>query len=141
MNMLKLVCTTFIVMLLSVAVTAQNAPPQGGQAQGGGVQQKGQKMKVDHFISQVDTDKDGRVIRGEWDAAGLREHVFITLDTNKDGYVSKEELEAATFPSGFDANKDGILILENIKAYDKLVDLRESSKGGTGGSGAPPQKQ
>lgn len=121
--------------MLTVTMSAQNAASQGGgAAQGGGGKSQGVKIKVDYFISQVDTDKDGPISNTEWEEAGLRDHVFITLDVDKNEYVNKTELEVVSFPSGWDANKDGILTLENIKAYGKIVDSRESSKAGIEGN-------
>lgn len=122
-------------MALVAAISAQNAVCQNsGSAQSDGSKTKGVKMKVDYFLSQVDTDKDSRVSNLEWEEAGLRDHVFITLDADKSDHITKSELEGTDFPSGWDANKDGVLTLENIKAYDKIVDSRNSKKTNTDGS-------
>lgn len=42
----------------------------------------------------VDTDKDGKVSKSEWEAAGLNKADFDKADKNKDGVISKDEYES-----------------------------------------------
>jgi hypothetical protein len=129
-----LLCAALILPVMA----QQGAPQGGGPAQSGGGQSQNHTLKVDHFIQQVDTDKDGRISKAEWQAAGLLDNVFTTMDTNKDGYLSKEELEVNKFPDGIDAYHNGILTLENMKAFDKKMGFGKPGAGGAGGAGAPP---
>jgi hypothetical protein len=51
-------------------------------------------------FDKIDTNKDGKISKEEWLAAGLTEEDFIKVDTNKDGEVSKDEYKV------FIASKD-----------------------------------
>jgi hypothetical protein len=45
-------------------------------------------------FDKIDTNKDGKISKEEWLAAGLTEEDFIKVDANKDGEVSKDEYKA-----------------------------------------------
>jgi hypothetical protein len=108
----------------------------GGAGAAGGAAPSGIQLKVDGFLKEVDTNNDGKISKEEWKAAGLMDMVFSMVDTKKLGYIDKEELEATKFPAGIDANKDGILTVANMKAYDKTVGGGGGAAGGADG-GAP----
>lgn len=128
----------FLCTALALPMLAQQGAPQGGAAQGGGGQDTNHTLKVDYFIQQMDTDKDGRISKAEWKAAGLLDNVITTMDTSKDGYLSKEELEVNKFPDGIDVDHKGILTLENMKAFDAKMGFGKAGAGGAGGAGAAP---
>jgi len=132
--------TIYSVLLCSVMalpmMAQQGAPQGGGAAQGGGGQDTNHTLKVDQFIQEVDTDKDGRISKAEWKAAGLLDNVITTMDTDKDGYLSKQELEVNKFPDGIDVDHKGILTLENMKAFDQKMGFGKAGAG-AGGAGAP----
>ena len=46
----------------------------------------------EHMIEMMDTDKDGKVSKAEWQAH--HEKHFNEMDVNKDGFVTAEEMKA-----------------------------------------------
>jgi hypothetical protein len=72
-------------------------------------------------IEKLDLDKDGKITREEFEAAGREraEKAFTKLDTNSDGAISKDEFlasgpdrQAKAFER-FDRNGDGVLTKED----------------------------
>ena len=70
-----------VCLALTVPVLAQGPPPQGA-----GMTMK--NFKVDAFVKQVDTDKDGSMTKEEWKAAGLIDMPFTMCDTSKDNKIT-----------------------------------------------------
>jgi Ca2+-binding EF-hand superfamily protein len=76
------------------------------------------------LLSMLDTDKDGRVSRAEWDAVSaiapgqLTPAVWERLDANKDGYVARDEVNAriAARFALMDTNHDNLVSPEEMKA-------------------------
>ena len=72
-------------------------------------------------IEKLDLDKDGKITREEFDAAGRKraEKAFAKLDANGDGAISKEEFLAKGPERGakaferFDRDGDGVLTKED----------------------------
>lgn len=72
-------------------------------------------------IEKIDLDKDGKVTREEFEAAGREraEKAFAKLDANGDGTITKEEFLAAKPDrqakafERFDRNGDGVLTKED----------------------------
>ena len=107
------ICKYAIVAMAAVALTltcaAQNggapgggapggggAPAAGGGAAGGGGGMGNMvTMKVDKFIAEV--NRNGKITKEEWKAAGLQDFVFSFVDSKKQGYIDKAELEATKF--------------------------------------------
>lgn len=122
-------CKFAFVALVSLALTmpclGQNAPRGGGPPGGG-------ELKVDQFFKEVNTSNDGKISKEEWKAAGLLDNVFTMIDTKQQNYITKDELEAMQWPPDLDSNKDGILTVEKMKAFDKKM-----GGGGPGGGGPP----
>ena len=56
----------------------------------------GQAPKVSELISQMDTNKDGKLSKSE--VQGPLSNDFYKIDANADGFLSKEELEKAPRP-------------------------------------------
>ena len=50
------------------------------------------RNKVDNFLRSYDTNSDGAVSSGEWQAAGCGTDFFARLDANKDGRLDRQEL-------------------------------------------------
>jgi hypothetical protein len=126
-------------MALALPCLAQDAPggaPAGGS--GGGAPSGGTMnmttLKVDGFFGEVDTNKDGKITKEEWTAAGLKDMVFSMVNTSKSGSITKQELEASKFPADMDSNKDGNLTVDKMKAFDKKVGGGGAAGGGGGGS-------
>jgi hypothetical protein len=121
-----------IIKTTSTGSANNNQPPSSSGQQGASLSQsgasKGQgggssnskiKLDVTPFFAVVDTNKDNRISKDEWKAAGLDEIVFEKFDTNKKGSFSKEEMANTTHPPEIDSNKDGKLTLEKLKAHLK----------------------
>lgn len=45
-------------------------------------------------FAAMDSDRDGRISKAEWLAAGRRERGFAMTDANQDGYADQAELRA-----------------------------------------------
>jgi hypothetical protein len=130
-------------MALALPLFAQNggapggAAPGGGGAPGGGAaagggggaMPAGVAFKTDGFFAQVNTSKSGKITAEEWKAAGLKDMVFSMVDTKKTGSITPEMLAATKFPAAIDGNKDGVLTVDEMIAFDKTM--------GSGGGGAP----
>jgi hypothetical protein len=121
---------------LAMPCLAQNAPagagaPAGGGASGGQEPAGMISLKVDTLFSEVDTNKDGKITNAEWKAAGMIDSVFNFIDSKKTGSITLEMLQASKFPADVDANKDGIVTVAEMVAFDK-------KQPNGGGGGAPP---
>jgi len=128
-------------MFLSASAFAQSqAPAQGGGApkQGGAPQgQGGQKsslLKLDPtpFFDVIDTNKDGKITPVEWKATGLEEKVYAFWDKDNKGYFTKEYMASVDHPPAIDANKDGKLSLDELKAF--VASVSQSSGSAPGGA-------
>lgn len=91
-------------------------------------------------IEELDLDKDGKITREEFEAAGREraEKVFSKRDANGDGSISKEEFLAKSPERGaraferFDRNGDGVLTKEDRPE-------RPRKGGGSGKHGEGPK--
>jgi hypothetical protein len=83
--MKKQVLAALAVSLLAAPVFAQDAPPAG--------EHKGPHGGPNRFIEKVDTDKDGKVSRAEFQAKG--DAMFKEADADGDGFITKEEAKAS----------------------------------------------
>ncbi len=101
-------------LALATHVLAQNPPQQGA-----GMTMK--KFKVDSFVAEVDTNKDGSMTKEEWKAAGLIDMPFTTCDSSKDDKITMEEMSSCELPQGMDANGDGILMVAEMIEFDKKM--------------------
>lgn len=92
-----------------------------------------QAKNGDKMFARLDTDKDGKISREEFEAfrkqnakvdaaatkAGKRgERMFARFDKDKDGFLSRTEADAvlAWRFKRMDANNDGVLTLEELSA-------------------------
>lgn len=82
--------------------------------------------RQDHMFARLDTNKDGKIVQAEADAAGKKGEdggpgrrgggMLMRLDANKDGAVTKAEMTAMTdrrFQMA-DSNKDGWLSKDEL---------------------------
>ncbi len=112
-----------------------------------------------HMIEKLDTDKDGKVSKAEFEAQRAAD--FAAADTNKDGNVSQAELSAfhekkmaerkaereKRMYERLDANKDGKVTKDEFKAGgmfdrmdkddDGMVGPDEMKRGGKHGHHGP----
>jgi len=51
--------------------------------------------QVSRVLERFDTDRDGRISRAEWTAAGRPEGGFTRFDADRDGYLVSSELTTA----------------------------------------------
>jgi len=129
MQIRTMVIVASVGMAMALPCLAQNAPGGGG---GGGMI----SMKADSLAAEVDTNKDGKLSKEEWKAAGLADFVLTRLDTDKKGYITQEQLEATKFPADMDTDKSGKLSVAKLIAFDKKMSSSMSG-GAPGGGGAP----
>jgi Ca2+-binding EF-hand superfamily protein len=73
--------------LFAAPVFAQDTEGHGGP--GGEHQRHG----PEHFLNEVDTNKDGKVSKAEFNAKG--ETMFSESDADHDGFISQDEMKAA----------------------------------------------
>jgi hypothetical protein len=133
MHICKMVPGLIVGMAFALPVFAQNAPAAGAPAAGGAP--KMISLKMDGFFAQVDTNKDGKLSKEEWKAAGLSDNVFTMFDSKKTGFITLEVLNSQHFPSEIDANSDGSLTVAEMIEYDKKP--HGGPGGGAPGGGAP----
>ena len=119
-------------LAMAAPALAQTEAPAGAKPQGMTLQQS-QASNGDKMFARLDTNKDGKISREEFEAfrqknakvdaaatkAGKRgERMFARFDTDKDGFLSRTEADAvlAWRYKRMDANNDGILTLEELQA-------------------------
>jgi len=103
-----------VILSLAMPVLAQDTPPAGA-----GMAMK--QFKVDAFVKQVDTDKDGSMSKEEWQAAGLIDLPFTFCDTSKDSKLSAKEMAECRFPEAMDTDGDGALMVDEMIEFDKMM--------------------
>jgi hypothetical protein len=114
MRIWTIIVEALICLALTVPVLAQGPPPQGA-----GMAMK--NFKVDAFVKQVDTNKDGSMTKEEWKAAGLADMPFTLCDTNKDNKITIKEMAVCGLPEAMDINGDGALIVNEMIEFDKKM--------------------
>jgi len=77
------------------------------------------KLDVTPFFGAVDTNKDNKITSEEWKATGLDEKIYSFFDKDNKGSFSKDYMSGLTHPAEMDANKDGKLSLDELKAFVK----------------------
>jgi len=85
----------------------------------------------------VDTNRDGRMARDEWEAAGLPESSFNMFEKGR-GYVTQEDYDTNAAPAGIDLNGDGALTVEEFVEFDKKMSAGGPPPGGLPPGGPPP---
>ena len=126
---------TLVVVLgatLSGVVLAQDAPGQGGPAQGAPGQGANNDVKMDvtPFIQELDTNKDGKVSKAEWLAAGMEEGIFKFFDQKEEGFFLGEAVANMAHPAAIDANKDGKMTVAEVKEFIKTLPKPNASGAG-----------
>lgn len=112
--MLKRNIIIAILLLFAVPAIAQDGPPSGpGMAM--------KNYKVDSFVKQVDSDKDGSMSKEEWKNSGLAEMPFSFCDSDKDSKLSKEEFAKCRLPEAMDTDKDDVLMVSEMIEFDKKM--------------------
>jgi hypothetical protein len=121
---------------LATPILAQNPPAAPAKP-------TGKYLKVDRFIAELDTNKDGCISHDEWVGAGLDEFNYKMLEQQaaKRDCVTATELLKGPPPDGMDSNGDGYLTVAKMLAYSKAHPMPKGGPGGpggAGGSGGPP---
>jgi hypothetical protein len=141
MNVRKIMLVITLGMFLSASAFAQSqAPAQGGAPQGKGGQASSLiKLDPTPFFDVVDVNKDGKVSNAEWKTTGLDQKVYAFWDKDNKGYFTKEYMASVEHPPAIDANKDGKLSLDELKAFVASVSQGSGSAPG-GAKGDAPKK-
>jgi len=114
MRTMTMVIQILVIMSLAIPVLAQDGPPPGpGMAM--------KKYKVNAFIKQVDTNKDGSMSKEEWKASGLVEMPFTFCDKSKDSKISAKEMVDCQLPEAMDTNRDNVLMVNEMIEFDKRM--------------------
>lgn len=87
--MKKPIVAALALTLFATPVLAEGPDAKGPGAHGGPDGRPG----PEHFLNEVDTDKDGKVSKAEFTAKG--ESMFSESDANHDGYITPDEMKAA----------------------------------------------
>jgi hypothetical protein len=134
MSVRTIMLVVILGMFLSASAFAQSqAPAQGGAPQGQGGQASSLvKLDPTPFFDVIDTNKDGKITPVEWKATGLEEKVYAFWDKDNKGYFIKEYMASVDHPPAIDANKDGKLSLDELKAF--VASVSQSSGSAPGGA-------
>ncbi|MEL6538250.1 MAG: EF-hand domain-containing protein [Bacteroidota bacterium] len=85
------------VVWMSWSCASQNNQARNGQRPpGGGGGQQGGAPSYEQLLTQMDTNKDGRLAKAE--IKGPLANDFAKVDTNGDGYISESEFKNAPRP-------------------------------------------
>jgi hypothetical protein len=99
--------------ILSVTVTAQDAPLQGPMAM--------KNYDVVAFLKQVDTNGDGAMTKEEWKKAGLADIPFGFCDADRDEKLTRKEMGECKLPEVMDIDQDGVLTVNEMIEFDKKL--------------------
>lgn len=86
----RIMKTTLGMLLLLAAASIMAMEPGEGRMRKGRKGLKGPMMG--HMFQMMDTDKDGKVSKQEWQAH--HDKRFSELDADKDGFITQEEMKA-----------------------------------------------
>jgi hypothetical protein len=141
MSMRKIVVLTFVCLAFTVSVAfAQGAAPTA-PAKAAVSEKKtcppydDAKMKGDPapIVDAIDKNKDGKMNKDEWLAAGAPIESFNSfIGKSKKDFVTREEFMTETPPNGVDANCDGKFTIEEFHNFGL-----QGPPGGAPGGGAP----
>lgn len=121
--LLVLCCSAFIVTSSFAQGPPGDAPqgPPGDGGGGGAGMPQTKSFNVDAFVAGVDTNNDGFMTKEEFSAAGLTDRMFLTppfCDPDHDEKISKKEMGECKLPEAVDMNKDGMLTMEEVVAFE-----------------------
>jgi hypothetical protein len=139
MTIRKTVLFTFI----SIAVTASFAFAQGSASSKKTCPPYDDpKIKGDAspIVDAIDANKDGKMTKEEWLAAGApieSFQSFMSKDKDKKGYVTRQEFIDETPPNGVDANCDGKFTIKEFHDFG----LQGPPGGGSAPAGTVPAQK
>jgi hypothetical protein len=86
----------------------------------------------------IDANKDGKLTKEEWIAAGapINSFKYFTEKSKKD-FVTRQEFLDEAPPNGIDANCDGKMTIQEFQEFDKKQSQSSGDKGAAP-AGAPP---
>jgi Ca2+-binding EF-hand superfamily protein len=132
--------TMTILLGVTAAASAQDAPPQGPPPGGLGVGSGGGMRQMPQF-ADLDKNKDKKISRDEWQGPA---QFFDRLDANHDGFIDEAEWSAMRQRYGggggprlgesmakfLDANKDGKVSRDEFAKMLTLFDLLDTNHDG-----------
>lgn len=86
-------------LVVGIAIfTACGSQPNNKKNQGNGEHPGGQMPSATELMSEMDTNKDGKLSESE--VKGPLQNDFSKVDTNSDGFLDQDELKNAPKPEG-----------------------------------------
>jgi Ca2+-binding EF-hand superfamily protein len=113
-------------LLAQTATPTQQARPQGMHQ--GGMHKGG--MHRGGGIERLDTDKDGRISRAEFDAGRAQREARMAQDPERQARMQEhmQDHKPADF-TAMDANRDGYLVASELRAYhERMRPQREAER-------------
>ncbi len=92
-NTLKIAITMLTVVLFASCKTTSEIESNNSSTQ----RSKGGQPSVENLLTQMDSNKDGKLSKDE--VKGPLANDFSKIDSDDDGYISKEELKKAPKPN------------------------------------------
>lgn len=115
------VCATSLTACQKQAAIPPAAAPSAAAAVAG-------NPDMSQITAAVDADSDGRLTQAEWLAQGLPASSFNGMARGR-GYVTQHDYEINAAPPGIDGNADGVLSVEEFRAFDRRMNAQMPAVG------------
>jgi hypothetical protein len=133
----------FAMLLAALAVSIALAQAPQGSSGKCPPYSDGKKFDASPIVDAIDTNKDGKMTKEEWQKAEAPEpswNMFMGKENiKKQGYITRQQFLDETPPNGIDTNCDGkITIQEFLATKTSMGGPGGGPGGGQGGPGGAP---